>query len=110
VAHADDRPNQLPQIDLHRLNWANGERTLRRALHAARVKGEAHLIVITGLGLGNATQQPVLRGHVEAWLRGEEARRLGVLGFRRVSRGGALELSLLAPRDRERVERHLEEE
>lgn len=110
MAREHDSHKRLPQIDLHRLIWANAERALRRALHAARVRGEAHLIVITGLGLGNAAQQPVLRGHVEAWLRSEEARRLGVLGFRRVSRGGALELALLAPRDRQRVERQIEED
>ena len=110
MARDHDRHNQLPQIDLHRQNWASAERALRRALHAARVRGESHLVVITGLGLGNAAQQPVLRGHVETWLHGAEARRLGVLGFRRVNRGGALELSLVAPRDRERVERQLEED
>lgn len=110
MVREDDRHKRLPQIDLHRQTWAQAERGLRRALHAARVRGEAHLLVITGLGMGNAAQQPLLRTHVEAWLRGDEARRLGVLGFRRVNRGGALELALLTPRDRERVERLLEEE
>ena len=95
----------LPELDLHRHSWANAGRVLRRELHAARVRGEAGLVAITGLGFGNPGQEPVLRTHVEHWLRGEEARHLGVQGFRRVHRGGALEIKLVVPRDRARVER-----
>ena len=68
------------------------------------------MVAITGLGLGNATQEPILRSHVERWLATDEAKSLGVRGFRRVHRDGALEIALLAPRDRDRVEREWEEE
>ena len=40
----------LPELDLHRHSWANAGRVLRRELHAARVRGEAGLVAITGLG------------------------------------------------------------
>jgi DNA-nicking Smr family endonuclease len=105
-----DGRKPLPEIDLHRLTWSEAGRTLRRALHAARVRGEAGVVAITGLGVGNATQEPVLRTHVEHWLQTPEAKHLGVLGFRRVHRGGALEITLVTPRDRDRVEREWEEE
>ena len=110
MAHEPDDRKPLPQIDLHRLTWSKAGRILRRALHAARVRGEAGLVAITGLGLGNATQEPVLRSHVEHWLKTPEAKHLGVLGFHRVHRGGALEIALVTPRDRGRVEREWEEE
>jgi DNA-nicking Smr family endonuclease len=100
----------LPEVDLHRLSWSAAGRVLRRELHAARVRGEAGLIAITGLGFGNAAQKPVLRSHVEHWLASDEARHLGVLGFRRVHREGALEIRLVAPRDRARVEREWDED
>ena len=88
----------------------DAQRALVRGLHAARVRGEAGLLAITGLGLGNAGQEPILRQHAERWLAGQEARRLGVVGYRRVHRGGALEIELLAPLDRGRVEREWEAE
>src|SRR5689334_15949521 len=92
------------------MTWSLAERALRRELHAARVRGEAGLIAITGLGFGNAAQVPVLRNHVEAWLAAAEAKKLGVQGFRRVHRGGALEIRLATPRDRSRVEREWQED
>ncbi|MEO6709172.1 MAG: Smr/MutS family protein [Planctomycetota bacterium] len=96
-------------MDLHRLSGSDAARVLRRELHAARVRGEAGLVAITGLGFGNALQEPVLRSHVERWLASQEARQLGVLGFERVHRGGALEIRLVAPKDRARVDREWEE-
>src|SRR5687767_9236546 len=92
------------------MTWAAAERALRRELHAARVRGEAGLVAITGLGLGNPKQEPVLRQHAERWLAGPEARRLGVVGHRRIHRGGALEIALVTPLDRDRVEREWEVE
>lgn len=106
----DDSRKPLPEVDLHRLSWSEAGRVLRRELHAARVRGEAGLVAITGLGFGNATQEPVLRTQVEHWLASDEARHLGVLGFRRVHRGGALEIKLVAPHDRARVEREWDED
>ncbi len=110
MGHERNDHKPLPQIDLHRLVWADASRRLKHALHAARVRGEAGLVVITGLGMGNASQAPILRTHVERWLGTAEARSLGVRGFRRVHRDGALEVELVVPRDRERVEREWEEE
>jgi len=91
------------------MTWSQAGRVLRRELHAARVRGEPGLVAITGLGFGNAAQVPVLRTHVESWLAGPEARQLGVLGFQRVHRGGALEIKLIAPVDRSRVDREWDE-
>lgn len=110
MSREQDGHKPLPKVDLHRLTWSDAGRALRRALHAARVRGEAGLVAITGLGIGNAAQEPILRSHVEHWLASREARHLGVLGFRRVHRGGALEISLVTPRDRTRVEREWEQE
>jgi DNA-nicking Smr family endonuclease len=76
------------------MHAADATRALARELHAARVRGAASVIAITGRGYGNRLQEPVLRTKVEAWLAGEEARRLGVRGFRRVHRDGALEIEL----------------
>ena len=87
----NDRP---PEVDLHGLRPEEALRRLERELHAARVRGEPTLLVITGAGHGNRQGLPVLRTRVEAWLRTPEARRRGVRGFQRVSRGGALEVEL----------------
>lgn len=103
-------PNSMPSIDLHRMTRSEAGRALRRALHGARVRGASGLLAITGLGFGNPGQVPVLRSHIEGWLAGSEARALGVLGFSRVNRGGALAIRLVAPRDRRRIEREEQEE
>ena len=94
----DDEPNPLPSIDLHRMPAAEATRALARELHAARVRGLATVVAITGRGFGNRLQEPVLRTKVEVWLAGDEAKRLGVRGFKRVHRDGALEIDLGAPR------------
>ncbi len=72
-------------------------RRLEQELHVARVRGESALLVVTGRGWGNPEQKPILRKKVEAWLRGELGRRLGVQDVRVVSKGGALELRLRPP-------------
>ena len=72
-------------------------RRVAQALHAARVRGRTRILVITGAGWGNATQQPILRDKVETWLRGAEARTLGVKDVQRVHRGGALDVRLRGP-------------
>ena len=90
----DDDLNPLPSIDLHRMPGDQATRALARELHAARVRGEVKVLAITGRGFGNRLQEPILRGKVEAWLASEEGKRLGVLGFRRVHRDGALEIDL----------------
>jgi DNA-nicking Smr family endonuclease len=85
------------QVDLHGCSRPEAERLLARELHACRVRGARRLTVITGRGYGNRAQEPVLRDHVEGWLRGPTARGLGVTGFERVHRGGALEVHLTWP-------------
>ena len=84
-------------VDLHGKRPAEALRHLAQALHTARVRRERRVLVITGRGWGNLEQRPVLRLRVEAWLEGDEARRLGVLGYRVSSLGGALELDLDLP-------------
>jgi len=83
-----------PSVDLHGLPPERALQRLARALHTARVRGDARLRVITGRGWGNLAQEPVLRRRVEAWLRGPEGRRLGVAGFEVVAKGGALDVRL----------------
>ncbi|MCA8979818.1 MAG: Smr/MutS family protein [Planctomycetes bacterium] len=77
-------------VDLHGLRPEAALRRLSQALHTARVRGASELLVITGRGLGNRTQQPVLRDKVERWLRGPDGRSLGVRAVERDKRGGAL--------------------
>lgn len=71
-------------------------RRLARELHACRMRRQTRLLVITGRGFGNRTQQPILRPRVEAWLRGAEGIRHGVADFELHSRGGALLVHLRA--------------
>lgn len=78
------------QVDLHGLRPEEALRRLGQTLHAARVRRASRVLVITGRGMGNHVQAPVLRTRVEAWLKGPEGQRLGVRGFERTARGGAL--------------------
>jgi DNA-nicking Smr family endonuclease len=84
----------MHEIDLHGLAPEAALRRLGQELHAARVRGLGQVLVITGRGLGNKKQKPVLRGYVEAWLDGPDGRRLGVGGYERRHAGGALEVRL----------------
>jgi len=87
-------PAPLPEVDLHGCRPVEALRRLERALHTARVRGAPRLLVITGKGLGNHSQQPLLRGRVESWLGSPEGQRAGARGFQRVSGGGALEVKV----------------
>ncbi len=86
--------DESESIDLHGLPPAQALRRLAHALHAARVRGRSHFLVITGAGWGNPEHKPILRTKVEAWLRGPEGRALGIKDVRQVSKGGALEVRL----------------
>lgn len=88
------RPNPIPEVDLHGQRPENALRTLAQAVHTARVRGASKLLVITGKGLGNHQQKPILRGKVERWLTGPEGQRAGVRGSRLASGGGAIEVEL----------------
>lgn len=88
----------MREIDLHGLSPDQALRRLAQELHACRVLGLDQALVITGRGWGNARREPVLRGHVEVWLETPEARSLGVRGWRRTAKGGALEVRLGRPR------------
>jgi DNA-nicking Smr family endonuclease len=90
--------NPLPELDLHRRTWAEAERLVRRALHTWRLQGVEFAVLVTGRGYGNAKLEPVLRTKVERWLDTSEARGLGVRGWRRVARDGALEVRLATRR------------
>ena len=91
----------MSEIDLHGNSPEAALRRLQQELHACRVRGLTEIRVITGRGWGNQRQEPILRGKVEAWLRGPEARALGVRSFRRVSKGGALDVELSGGRSRD---------
>ena len=90
-------PTPQPSVDLHDLRPDAALRRLAQALHTARLQGATGLLVITGKGLGNRAQKPVLRGQVENWLRGPEGKALGVRGLDRARSGGALEVHLRLP-------------
>lgn len=96
-----DDASPPPQVDLHGLRPDEALRRLSQALHAARVRGAETLTAVTGRGWGNREQKPVLRGKVEAWLSGPEGRRAGVRSHRRTNSGGALEVRLRDPDERE---------
>jgi DNA-nicking Smr family endonuclease len=88
-------PREPPiEIDLHGLPPQHALRHLGRELHACRLRRCTEVLVITGRGWGNLQQKPVLRPMVEAWLRGAEGQRLGVIGFEEHSQGGALLVTL----------------
>jgi len=89
----DDLEDPL-EIDLHGLTVAQALRRVAQELHAARVRGLARVIVITGAGWGNRDQKPVLRPELEAWLRGPAGRAAGVKDVQRTRGDGALELTL----------------
>ncbi len=87
-------PRSSPrELDLHGLRPEQALARLRRELHTARVAGWPELTVVTGRGLGNRDQRPILRGHVERLLEAE-GEALGVRGVRTGSGGGALVLRL----------------
>jgi len=77
-------------IDLHGLRPEAALARLERGLHTARAQGAAQALVITGRGMSNRTQTPVLRQKVEAWLAGPGGQRSGVRGFERTAKGGSL--------------------
>lgn len=82
--------DDVDSVDLHGLPPERALRRLVQDLHAARVRRRTQVLVITGRGLGNRLQQPILRTRVEDWLRGPEGARAGVVSFTLESRGGAL--------------------
>jgi len=88
-------PSPARRIDLHGLTPEDALRRLEQELHAARVRGERELLLITGRGWGNREQKPILRGRVEAWLRGPGGQRYGFRSLERASRGGALRVFLM---------------
>ena len=90
----DPEPAPERSVDLHGRRPEEALRRLAQELHAARVSGADRLRVITGRGWGNRTFEPILRKRVEAWLRGEEGRRLGVRSIEVAAKGGALDLRL----------------
>ncbi|MBK7643068.1 MAG: Smr/MutS family protein [Planctomycetes bacterium] len=86
----EDPEEPPPEVDLHGRRPEDALRHLARELHGARLRRIGEVLVITGQGFGNALHKPILRGMVEKWLLGPDGARLGVVGFERTSRGGAL--------------------
>lgn len=93
-------PEPKNELDLHGMRPEAALRQLSRALHTSRVRGFRQLLVITGRGLGNAAQEPILRQMVEEWLRGPDGQRAGARGFQRTNKGGALLLKVSPPGER----------
>jgi len=91
-----DEPEEpfVPEVDLHGKRPDEALRHLGRELHAARQRRLREVLVITGQGLGNPLHKPILRTKVEQWLSGPDGQRLGVQGYERASRGGALRVRL----------------
>jgi len=88
------KPSPAHQVDLHGLAPEGALRRLEQELHAARVRGVAELLVITGRGWGNREQKPLLRNQVETWLKGPRGRGFGVQRIEIVNKGGALRVFL----------------
>lgn len=95
---ARHNPNPLPELDLHGFRVEQAVRRLQQELHASKVRGHSGLRVLVGRGWGSPGQRPVLGPAIETWLKGPDARALGVLSFSRASKGGALDLRLSSPR------------
>ncbi len=89
-----DGPEAPPQVDLHGLRPADALRRLSSALVAARLRRSPELLVVTGKGLGNLRQEPILRTKVEQGLAGPDGPRHGVVEVRREAHGGALRVRL----------------
>jgi DNA-nicking Smr family endonuclease len=75
----EDDSDDLYELDLHGKSPEDALRMLSRELHSARVLGRGWVRVVTGRGLGNARQEPILRERVAAWLRGPEGARYGAV-------------------------------
>ncbi|MFT7485474.1 MAG: hypothetical protein ACI9F9_001324 [Candidatus Paceibacteria bacterium] len=90
-------PEPKMEVDLHGCRPEAALKRLERALHTSRVRRCPELLVITGRGLGNDSQKPILREKVEAWLRGPEGRRAGARSLQRTNKGGALLVRLASP-------------
>lgn len=88
-------PDEPPfEINLHDMRPFQALRHLGQELHGCRLRRMSQVLVITGRGWGNLQQKPVLRPQVEAWLRGPEGQRLGIVGFEACHQGGALLVTL----------------
>ncbi len=94
MARVPDPPeaDDVHVVDLHGRRPDEALRRLGQELHTARLRRCGWIRVITGRGLGNAAQQPILRDRVNAWLRGPEGRRFQVLDVQveRSTAGGSL--------------------
>lgn len=88
------------ELDLHGLRGEQAVRRLAQELHAWRLQGVRRALVITGRGM-KSEAGPVLAPLVRFWLASSEARSLGVKSWKDTHRGGALELSLRWPGDRD---------
>ena len=86
----------MQKIDLHGHSPESALRYLGQELHSARVRGLVEVLVVTGRGIGNRRGEPILRGHVETWLRGPSGQRFGVARFDRSRDGGSLRVHMKA--------------
>lgn len=87
------------EIDLHGCSLESAVRRLGAGLARCRAAGRSPVLVITGKGHGSPGGRPVLGPGIDRWLRGHEARGLGVTGVRQIRSGGAFEVSIQRSRD-----------
>ena len=92
----DEAEDEVLEVDLHGCAPSAAVRKVERALHSARLRRIGWVRVITGRGLGNKAQKPILREHVAAWLRGDGGRFHGVADVQveLASGGGSLRVRL----------------
>lgn len=82
------------RVDLHGLRREDALVRVQQTLTRARALGLIDVQIITGRGLGNRAQEPVLRKAVEAWLKSPAAKPFQVVQVQRIQSGGALSVRL----------------
>ena len=83
----------MPSLDLHGVSQDRVDAKLIHFLHAAQREQVRQIEIVTGRGASSRSGLPVLRRHVEKWLRSNKER-FGIVQWQTTSRGGALLVSL----------------
>jgi len=93
TAKREQRGEKPRSLDLHGVSMDRVPARLEQFLHMARQDGQRQIEIITGRGWGNSSGTPVLRGHVEKWLKTNEDR-FEIIQKQKTSGGGALLVTL----------------
>jgi len=81
------------ELDLHRMRGEQAMRRLAQEMHGWRVRGLERALIITGRGIGSDAG-PVLAPLVEAWLKAESARGIGIVSWKSTHAGGAFDVRM----------------